>query len=213
VEKRCPKCGAVKPLEAFHRNARRADGRAWECRTCVAAHYVANAERLRAKRYAEVDRVKLAHAAYRAANAETLRSKARAYRAANLEKVTVAQAAYRAANAEKRRANRAANRAAYVANTARYRATKLRATPAWANLDTVAAYYVLAAAMTEASGVRHEVDHIEPLRGKHVCGLHNEFNLQVLPAPDNGRKGNRPSEVRAPVCVGPVPPKGGAAWR
>jgi hypothetical protein len=51
--------------------------------------------------------------------------------------------------------------------------------------------YAFSARLTAETGIRHEVDHVIPLQGETVCGLHWEGNLQVLPKIDNIRKSNR----------------------
>jgi hypothetical protein len=58
-------------------------------------------------------------------------------------------------------------------------------TPTWANREAIDAIYA------EARRMNMTVDHIVPLRGKTVCGLHVECNLQLLSREDNSRKGNR----------------------
>ena len=64
------------------------------------------------------------------------------------------------------------------------RATKLNALPKWADLEKIKLIYKL-----RPDG--YHVDHIIPLQGKKVCGLHVEYNLQYLLAKENMSKGNK----------------------
>lgn len=64
------------------------------------------------------------------------------------------------------------------------RAKKLNRTPPWADLNGIKEFY-----MNCPKG--HHVDHIIPLSGKNVSGLHVLENLQYLPAKENLRKGNK----------------------
>lgn len=64
------------------------------------------------------------------------------------------------------------------------RAKELQAIPKWANLFEIAQFY-------NNCPEGFHVDHIIPLAGKHVCGLHVLNNLQYLPAKDNLIKSNK----------------------
>lgn len=68
--------------------------------------------------------------------------------------------------------------------TVQYRMRKARATPAWADLNTIREiYYNCPKGM--------HVDHIVPIKGENVCGLHVENNLQYLTKQENLEKGNK----------------------
>lgn len=65
------------------------------------------------------------------------------------------------------------------------------ATPTWADKELIKELYILAKKLTEQTGIQHEVDHIVPLKGGKVSGLHVEHNLQVITAEENRRKSNK----------------------
>lgn len=75
--------------------------------------------------------------------------------------------------------------------TAGRRARFLQRTPLWTDRDKLAKIYVLADFVTELTGVPHCVDHVIPLCGKKISGLHVVSNLQVLPRQENSGKSNR----------------------
>ncbi len=64
-------------------------------------------------------------------------------------------------------------------------AQKKNAMPSWADTNSIKSIY------QEAVNKNMEVDHIIPLRSKYVCGLHCEYNLQLLTKEENRLKGNR----------------------
>lgn len=71
---------------------------------------------------------------------------------------------------------------------------KIKRTPAWLTDDDhwmIEQAYELAALRTKMFGMVWHVDHVLPLRGKTVSGLHTPYNLQVILGSENCRKGNR----------------------
>lgn len=65
------------------------------------------------------------------------------------------------------------------------------ATPRWANREKVLEVYQERERLSVETGIPHDVDHIVPIVNRHVCGLHCEFNLRVIPAFENRTKSNR----------------------
>jgi hypothetical protein len=76
------------------------------------------------------------------------------------------------------------------AGEARHETQKLQRTPSWVDLKKIEQFYEEAHRLTVALDTPYHVDHVIPLRGKRVSGLHVHTNLQVLPGEENLRKHN-----------------------
>ena len=109
-------------------------------------------------------------------NKQRFISKAKSWAQANPEKVKAAANAYGKRNQGQKNAR-----------TAMYRAAKIQATPKWLTKDQIKAM----SDMYKNCPKGFHVDHIMPLRGVDVCGLHVPWNLQYLPGVENMSKGNR----------------------
>jgi hypothetical protein len=154
--------------------------------------------------------------------------KARVWKKRNPAKVLASQRSRATINRDKNRAARKAweerNPTAALESFKRYRERnreKIRARLAvskegrekrralWANQDAILAIYRQAEIMTQTTGRQHVVDHIIPLQGRAVSGLHVETNLRVIEHHENARKHNawespgwqRPGDEAAPVAV------------
>jgi hypothetical protein len=108
------------------------------------------------------------------ANREKNRAYGRGYYEANKDLLAEYQKQYRTDNREQ-----------FATRQAARRAIQLSATPAWAELEKIEVVY------QKAQEYGFEVDHIVPLKGKRVCGLHVWENLQLMTREDNTKKNNR----------------------
>jgi 5-methylcytosine-specific restriction endonuclease McrA len=87
-----------------------------------------------------------------------------------------------------------ANPDLYKSNTIFRRRRFRDATPKWLTPEQkleIKLKYRLAIELSRRTGVRHAVDHIVPLQGDSVCGLHVPWNLEVITQVDNLKKSNK----------------------
>lgn len=171
LTKRCTKCFTEKPREEFHKAARCPDGLQHKCKSCANVEYLKTREKRLAhkKEYYAQNRERILEVEQKRyeKQSERLKQQARDFRKNNPDK--------------------------HNALNARTRASKLQALPKWLNEDDkwmMKEAYSLAQLRTRLFGFMWHVDHIVPLRGKNVCGLHVPWNLQVIPATENLSKSN-----------------------
>ena len=77
---------------------------------------------------------------------------------------------------------------------AKYRYSRMNATPAWVTkeqLKDMAKLHEFCRELEQLIPEKYHVDHIIPLQGKNICGLNVPWNLQILEAKANIRKGNK----------------------
>lgn len=177
----CRTCGERKLRDEFHARKDSPDGLRSSCKVCRRAYSrqwnADNAERKRASSRAWVTENAERH---RKTNRQRYRIKPQYFKDKSAE--------WRAKNSDRKLASdrrwRNENRGRDRATKAKYKAAKLNATPPWVNYSEIVLIY-------DQCPAGHHVDHIVPLQGENVCGLHVPWNLQYLSETENLKKGNR----------------------
>jgi hypothetical protein len=112
----------------------------------------------------------------------------------NKKRMVVASKEWRIRNPEYHHEHYLNNKTVYVAARAKRRAAQANATPKWLTaIDKakIQEMYDVSVARETQIGVKHHVDHMIPIMGKKVCGMHVPWNLQVITATENLSKGWR----------------------
>jgi hypothetical protein len=160
--KTCRTCKTTKPLSEFYKQTKRgADGVRGSCKECV----------------------NLVKKAYREKNRDKLLVEKKLDYHLNKERYLENKKQYRQEN--KGRIN--------ALCAARKQVVKQR-TPKWLDkisFERIRNEYRLAALLTKVTGQSWHVDHVIPLQGKYVSGLHVPSNLQVMLAAENISKKNK----------------------
>lgn len=166
MQKVCPKCDKEKLFSEFHKHKGKPFDLAVWCKECARE----NARRC-----------------YRNKDPEERLNIKRAWQDRNRQHVNHYNNEWRKSNPEK-----------HAERQAKRRADKLSATPPWLeghHKAHIKRTYALAKMMEEITGDKYHVDHIIPLKGKNVCGLHIPSNLQVIPEQTNLKKSNKFKEM------------------
>lgn len=177
TEKPCTKCGVVKSLSDFYKNASKKYGVLSHCKVCHDSLVLAWQKRNKEKRVADQ------------------RAKSSKWSKDNPDK--------RRANARTWKKN---NPSKDLADVCRRRAQKLRATPGWADQKAIGQYYLIASFLSVELGIDFHVDHVVPLRSKAVQGFHSQHNLSIALGAWNLSKSNKwwpdmPEDDHLPIAA------------
>jgi hypothetical protein len=170
--KTCIKCKISQSKDNFFKQAKSADGLFSYCKPCK------NVNRRR----------------YRASE----KHKSDIWKAANHDKIKIYKQRDYIKNIstykESHRNWRINNRGIRNSLEAARKSSKLKRTPKWLSKDDkkeIAHIYKVCAWLNSWKLEKYQVDHIVPIQGRTISGLHVPWNLQILTASENASKGNR----------------------
>lgn len=203
--KTCSKCKNKKLLSEFSKNKSLKDGYHSQCKECVKEYYENNKDYIRSykqkhsKSYYILNKEKITE--YRQLYREENKEYFSEYYETNKDKLTTNKRTYYEDNksmvAARLKKYREDNRDCFRFRQAKRRAAKLNALPKWLNheeFEQIKELYTCAQMFKLYTGQEYHVDHIVPLQGENVCGLHVPWNLQVIPAKENLSKSNKLQE-------------------
>ena len=191
MEKACSKCGEVKPLEEFFVESKVKSGRGASCKECrkaqIKKYRVENRDEIavyRKKYYEENrDEVLARNRKHYEENRDKELARGKKYYKENRDKELARNKKYSAENLQKK-----------AAITAKRRAALLERIPSWSNeadLKAIKKIYARCKRINRLTGIKHQVDHVIPLQGDGISGLHHSTNLAIIPAALNKSKYNK----------------------
>ncbi|MEO5348932.1 MAG: hypothetical protein H7836_04735 [Magnetococcus sp. YQC-3] len=184
--KTCFKCKIEKELTEFCKSKKSKDGHYYYCNDCRKEYYRKNEIKFRKKTrdyYNNNKETILSQSSNRLKTDEEYRKRRlgimKKYRINNPEKVKISTSTWSKNNPDK-----------IAEKNLRRWHIESKASVKWADTKKIKEIYLEAKRLESEDGIKRHVDHIIPLQGKNVCGLHVENNLQILTATENFRKNN-----------------------
>lgn len=181
----CSKCNTLKPIKDFHKRSKLKSGYRSECKDCGCA-------RRRKYHSDNHDKSIQSNIDWKQKNKEKVREYSKKYLKNNKESLALKKKEYNIRSVEKRRDYRLKNKDRYTMHKATRRFLE-KASSVYNdefNQFLMEECYSLSRLRSDITGIKWHVDHVIPLNGKNVCGLHVGINLRVIPAIENLRKSN-----------------------
>jgi len=169
--KQCSKCEIHHGFDAFFKSSFSKDGFQSQCKFCKNKWRRDNVEKCNSYKNKWV-----------AKNPEKKAAISKRYRVLNLERERAKSKEWKIKNPGKQ--------ASYVAKRKAAKLERVSPFISEEELNQIDLLYIQAQDLTRLTGVVYHVDHIVPLQGKSVSGLHTICNLQVLTAKENLTKSN-----------------------
>ena len=172
----CTRCHIALSLENFYTSKSHKNGYMSHCKKC-------ESERCKARNALNKEKRLPKQKEWQQNNKDLYYKSCKKWKEANKEKCVFYYTNYRQKNKAKVNARWMAREAG-----------KKDRTPSWLTEDQlwmIDEIYDLASIRTEISGISWHVDHVIPLNGKKVSGLHVPWNLMVITAKENQIKGNK----------------------
>lgn len=201
MHKRCCTCKQELSLDCFAKNSSTKDGLRPQCKVCRKSQY--KPEQGKIYRDKAKESLREYHQKRYQDKKEFILERQKVYQELNKDSLRTYQKSYyesKKTDTEYKKKKRAwfkswadRNKGRLNAKTNQRRVLKLNATPAWlteSHKEEILYLYELARDITITTGEPYHVDHIVPLKGNNVCGLHVPWNLQILPADLNLKKSN-----------------------
>ena len=209
----CTKCLVESSKDSFYKDKNAPDGLSYYCKSCLKKksliHYDRNKEvineqakekRKELKETNPEEYEKLLEAsriAWHKRDKDASNKRSREWAKNNPDKSKAIKEKYVVKNYDKIKTKtkeyRQNNKARYSFLANQRRARQLQATPTWLTeeeKEDIYTFYVVREQFIDLFNVKYEVDHIIPLQGKTVCGLHVPWNLRVIESSINNSKKN-----------------------
>lgn len=187
----CKKCQEIKNICEFGISKRHKDGLLNSCKMCCREqrklYFEKNPEAKKKKQEREYNwkiknkkRKLQLDKEYRVRNKESIKKRQKDYIKNNPEKIKIAKKKYENKNPHIR-----------AKIKTKRRQKERQSIPKWSESDKINIVYKKAKWLESLTGLKYHVDHIIPIQGENVCGLHVWANLQILEASINCSKGNK----------------------